>query len=54
MKGTENRASQGEGRESWVAQSVKHQTLDFSSVHDLTVHELEPCVGLRADSAESA
>ena len=26
----------------WVAQSVKHPTLDFSSGHDLTAHENEP------------
>ena len=38
----------------WVAQSVQRLTLDFSSGHDLTVHEIEPHVGLQADSAESA
>ena len=27
-----------------MAQPVKHHTLDFSSGHDLTVHEMEPCV----------
>ena len=26
----------------WVAQVVKHPTLDFSSGHDLTVREFEP------------
>ena len=26
----------------WVAQSVKHQNLDFSSGHDLTIHGFEP------------
>ena len=31
----------------WVAQSVKHLTLDFSSSHDLMVdHGIEPWVGL--------
>ena len=30
----------------WVAQLVKHPTLDFSSGHDLTVCETEPHVGL--------
>ena len=29
-------------RGAWVAQSVKHLTLDFSSGHDLTVCEIEP------------
>ena len=28
-----------------VAQSVKHPTLDFGSGHDLTVHEIKPCIG---------
>ena len=30
----------------WVAQLVKHLTFDFGSGHHLTVHEIEPCVGL--------
>ena len=30
----------------WVAQLVKHPTLDFSSGHDLTVHEFKPHVGI--------
>ena len=30
-------------RSTWVAQSVERQTLDFGSVRDLTVGELEPC-----------
>ena len=33
-------------RGTWVAQSVKHPTLDFGSGHDLRVHETEPCTGL--------
>ena len=37
-----------------MAQSVKHPTLGFSSGHDLTVGEFEPCIGLRADNAEPA
>ena len=28
--------------DAWVAQSVKHLTLDFGSGHDLTVCETEP------------
>ena len=39
-------------RDTWVAQSVKHETLDFGSGHDLTVHEMEPHIGPCADSAE--
>ena len=30
----------------WVAQSVKHPTLDFSSGPDLTVNEFEPGIRL--------
>ena len=41
-------------RGAWVAQSVKHLTLDFSSGHDLTVHEIEPRVGLCTDRVEPA
>ena len=37
-----------------VAQLVKRPTLAFVPGHDLTVRETEPCVGLRADSAEPA
>ena len=33
---------------------VKCPPLDFSSGHDVMVHELEPCVGLYTDSAELA
>ena len=29
----------------WVAQSVKHPSLDFGSGHDLRVHEFEPMLG---------
>ena len=45
-----NAASMG----AWVAQSVKHLTLDFGSGHDLTVHELEPHIGLWVDSVGAA
>ena len=38
----------------WVAQSVKHPTLDFGSDHDLTVREFKPLVGLCADGMEPA
>ena len=38
----------------WVAQSVKHSTLDFSSGHHLTVREFKPCSGPCADSVEPA
>ena len=34
----------------WVARSVKRQTLGFSSGHDLMVHEFESHVRLCADS----
>ena len=33
---------------------LKCLTLDFCSCHDFIVHEFEPCIGLRADSAEPA
>ena len=39
-------------RGTWVAQLVKHLTLDFSSGHDFTVHEIEPQVGLCPDNAK--
>ena len=38
----------------WVAQSVKHGALDFSSGHDLTDGEFEPPIGLCTDSMELA
>ena len=37
-----------------MAQSVEHPTLGFVSGHDPTICELEPRVGLCADSAEPA
>ena len=37
---------------SWMAQSVKCLTLDFSSGCDLIVHEIESHVGLYADNTE--
>ena len=38
----------------WVAQSFKHPTLDFSSGHDFEVHDIEPSVGLLTYSTEPA
>ena len=35
-------------------QLVEHLTLGFSSVHDLTIREFEPHMGLCADGAEPA
>ena len=37
-----------------MAQAVKHLTLAVGSCHHLMVHELEPHVGLCADSVEPA
>ena len=37
-----------------MAQSVKHQTLDFSSGHDPMVCEFKPHIGPCADSMEPA
>ena len=37
-----------------LAQSVKRQTLDFSSGHDLAVCEFESCTQLCTDSEEPA
>ena len=31
-------------RGTWMAQLVKHLTLDFGSGYDLTVIEIKPCV----------
>ena len=33
-------------RDAWVAQLVKHLTLDFGSGHDLRVREIEPHIRL--------
>ena len=38
----------------WVAQSIKHLTLDFSSGHDLVVRVFKPLVWLHTDGAEPA
>ena len=35
-----------------MAQLVKRLTLDISSDHDLTVHGIQPSIGLHADKAE--
>ena len=37
-----------------MAQLVKRLTLDFGSGHDLTIHELEPVIGLCAGRVEPA
>ena len=37
-----------------MTQSAKCLTFDIGSGHDLTVHGIEPCVGLCADSMEPA
>ena len=42
------------GMGTWVAQSVKRQTLDFRSGHDLKDCEFKPHVGLCAVSVEPA
>ena len=42
------------GGGSWAAQSIKRQTLDFSSGHDLRVCEFEHRIRLCADSMEPA
>ena len=39
---------------SWASQSVEHLTLGFDSGRDLMVPEIEPHVGLHADSVEPA
>ena len=41
-------------RDTWVAQSVKHPTLDFGSGYDLMVREFEPHLELCADSVDPA
>ena len=38
----------------WLARSVKHLTLDFSSGHDLMVCGIEPHIRFCADSAKPA
>ena len=38
----------------WVARLVECLTFDFSSGHDLMVHECKPLMGLCADSVEPA
>ena len=38
----------------WVAQSVKHLPINFSSGHDRTVRGIGPLVGFFADSTEPA
>ena len=38
----------------WMAQSVEHLTLGFSSDQDLIVREFEAHIGLGADSVDPA
>ena len=42
------------GKGTWVAQLVKYPTLDFSSGHDLTVHEIKLHIRLFAVSTDLA
>ena len=44
----------GRKRGTWVAQSVKHATLDFGSGHDLMVRGTEPHVGFHVAGVEPA
>ena len=54
-RGNGNRVEGTErGALGYIFLSVKCLTLHFSSGHDLTVHEIEPRVGLCANSAEPA
>ena len=49
------RARKGsKGRAAWVAQSVKHLNLDFSSGHGLMVPGFDPRVRLSSESVEPA
>ena len=48
------RQSKQSKRGAWVAQSVKHPTLDFRSSQDLTVHEIKLRIKLCTGSAEPA
>ena len=48
-KALPEKASPGDA---WVAQSVKHLTLDFSSGHDLMVYEFESPMRLAAVNLE--
>ena len=41
-------------RGAWLAQSVRHPTLDFGSGPDLTVCGFEPCIGFHADGTGPA
>ena len=51
---SDKKGEKTDGRVVWVAQSAKHPTLDFSSGHDLTVSEFNPCIRPHADSVEPA
>ena len=52
MTGAEKIFKNTQTKGTWMAQSIKHPTLDFHSGHDLMVCKFKPCIGLRADGAE--
>ena len=54
LRKLDNYMQNNEARGSCVGQSVKRQTLDFGSGHDLTVHEFEFRIGLYANNTEPA
>ena len=41
-------------RGTWVAQSIKHPTVDFCSGHNLMIHGMTPYIELCTDSMEPA
>ena len=49
-----NISGRGGGESAWMSQLIKNLTLNFSSGHDLMVCEIEPHIGLCADSVEPA
>ena len=51
---THHMCSKTEYDDTWVAQWVKHLTLDFSRDHDLMFCGFKPCVGLFTDSPDPA
>ena len=52
MTGAEKIFKNTQTKGTWVAQSIKHPTLDFHAGHDLMGCKFKPCIGLRADGAE--
>ena len=53
-KTKQNKTKQNKNRGTWVAQSIKHLTLDSGSGRDLMVHGIKSHVGLCADSEDPA